>query len=64
MTSLKRYTVLEKAPFLLPFFWLRRIARNIFKGNTERYIEEAKSYSSADYGEVNDIESLRKFLEL
>lgn len=60
----KRYTVLEKAPFLLPVFWLRRIARNIFKGNTERYIEEAKSYSSADYGEVNDIENLRKFLEL
>lgn len=60
----KRYTVLEKAPFLLPFFWLRRIARNIFKGNTERYIEEAKSYSSADYGEVNDIEQLRDFLEI
>ncbi len=60
----KRHAILEKAPILLPFFWLRRIIRNIFKGNTERYIEEAKSYSSADFGEVNDIESLRNFLEL
>ncbi len=60
----KRYTVLEKAPFFLPVFWIIRIAKNIFKGNTERYIVEAKSYGSADCEEVADIESLRIFLEL
>ncbi len=60
----KRHTILEKAPILLPFFWIRRIIRNIFKGNTERYIEEAKSYGSVDCGEVADIEKLKDFLEL
>lgn len=60
----KRYTVLEKAPFLLPVFWVVRIVKNIFKGNTERYIEEAKLYGSADCGEVADIEQLRDYLEI
>lgn len=41
-----KYPVLEKAPFLLPLFWIVRIISSVF--NAGRIKDEAKSVSAAD----------------
>ncbi len=58
------YPKLSKLPFLLPYYWCKRIFTKIFNGKQIHVINEAKTAKSIDKSRVKEIRSLCDRLEI
>lgn len=52
------FPVLKKAPYLLPFCWIARWIRSLFKGKTKQAMHEVDVINNADPRKVEDIKRI------
>ncbi len=59
-----RYPALEKAPFLLPAFWVVRLFGILFKGDTKRIMSETKIASDLSDTQIDEVNEICQRLEI
>ncbi len=60
----QKYPVLNRAPFLLPFFWVYRIGCMLLPGNAKKYISAMQAERSADDQLGRELQTLMLKLDL
>lgn len=60
----QKYPVLNRAPFLLPFFWVYRIGCMLLPGNAKKYVSAIQAERSADDQLGREIQTLMLKLDL
>ena len=59
-----RYKGLEKYPFLLPFYWVRRWFENIFKGKLKNVARDNSSYNAINEDEMGEMKKMLSDLDI